>query len=238
VLLVYGMGNWGDSLIRAGSRNILRGIEFDELSVRRIHNANEGHLIDVISRYKLVLMNGGMFYKDRDPKIRLVEFLADHAASLTLMPSSFEDDDFPVRLADKGVTVFSREMSAKGTFCHDTAFSLNEDTSKHKEHKTCLVLRGDREAFSRGSMLARRSRDISAEGSAGDCHLKFMNEISGFSEIITDRLHVGIGGLKTGADVTFVTNSFKKITNIYESSVEGFYENARLMDGRTIWRSL
>ena len=72
--------------------------------------------------------------------------------------------------------------------------------------------------------------DISASGGHRDDPQKFLRIIDQYEHIITDRLHVAVGGILLDKKVTVLGGNYFKIKAIYNSSIVGIFDNVEFIE--------
>jgi len=75
-----------------------------------------------------------------------------------------------------------------------------------------------------------RNCDISAFGNHLSDAQEFLRYIDQFEHIVTDRLHVAIGGALLNKNVTVFGGSYFKIKAIYNSSMAGIFDDVEFIE--------
>ena len=236
VVYIPNPGNWGDGLIRYGTK-----LFFEDFGIRHLE-VNIGYRFgkvalapflspDYIRKCFFVYGGGGAWGAAYSGGLDTVKFLAKFTRDFCVLPSTYE---IPVNL--KGGVFYSRGLTQSmkacpnALFCHDMALYI---ATKPDHLTTCagekvkqigVFFRQDKE--SRDIAFARvfaGSRDISAEGdhmSNGD---SFIRTVSRHDQIFTDRLHVAIAGCIANCEVRLAPGNYFKIGEVFESSLANIF---------------
>jgi exopolysaccharide biosynthesis predicted pyruvyltransferase EpsI len=163
---------------------------------------------------------------------KAISMFTDH---LVVLPSTYEFDVSNIKGKMYRRDEFeSKDTNPRADFCHDMAFYLtisdSADVFKNTQptKEVGLLMRTDKEAFNSSVNMPTGNIDISCKGdhmSNGDA---FLQEIASFESIYTDRLHVCIAGIVSGCKVQLYPGSYFKIKRIFESSIEGNFDNVTL----------
>jgi CDP-glycerol glycerophosphotransferase len=226
-------GNWGDSIINAGTRNFLDhyGWAYVELSREKLFD-HPG-----LSAAHVLVGGGGGWCEFWHTTPELVERLAPRVRHLTVLPTTFGPvPQEPV--LGSNVTLFARDdtyslrQQPGATFCHDMAFHYAPPRVEREAAEVQLhAFRTDRE---RNASIEsevpgeRQNRDISLEDKGLADPRGLYTALSSFSRVSTDRLHVAIASAQIGLDVELFPSGYPKIESVYDSSIAGTFPNVRL----------
>jgi GT2 family glycosyltransferase len=218
VTLVRGLGNLGDELIWAGTRQLFAGRPYREIGLDELP-ATRGAVG--------VLMGGGAFaraYHEYMPQVlAIAELCFDR---VVVLPSSFDVSVDVVReaLVRTRATVFAREresleairglcdarLGLDGGFFFDLAPYAHEGSGVLHAFRTDLEAPGD-------AVLPPDNDDISVTAGSLDA---WLHRIAGAEEIHTDRAHVMIAGALLGKRVAYAASTFK-LDAIAEYALDG-----------------
>lgn len=229
---IVNAGNWGDGLIRYATERFFRERGFDYVALpfdEAVTTSRDQYeaLIDS-DEVQVVYSGGGVFFGKYRMHRKMPHLLAKTDAMLVLPHSfsvpatklGFRPQDVLIR-RDRDHSVVAAPQSV---FCHDMALSLPLISTQYPEKKIGYFFRTDRERSSDNS-LPKNNRDISKEGTEQTPINKFLNSISKYSEVHTDRLHVSIAAALMGRSVHLYANSYFKNQSIYESSLSDAFPN-------------
>lgn len=221
-------GNWGDSLINAGSRAFLAHHGFAYVELRREQILDHP---DLASCHVLVGGGGGWCeFWHTTPE--LVSSLAPQVRSMTVLPTTFGEPPTQPEPTE-GVRLFARDDSYSldnrpdAIFCHDMAFHLSPDPvddPSSGNHLSAFRIDKERDQASARSEDPA-NRDLSLEGNGFSASSGFYDRLREFDSLDTDRLHVAIAGAQLGLDVTLYPSAYPKIESVYRSSLEGTFPN-------------
>jgi exopolysaccharide biosynthesis predicted pyruvyltransferase EpsI len=229
-------GNWGDALIRQGTKKFFRDIGQQYFEI----NIHEGPVFRLVNYYlpllvkgTLILGGGGGWSNAWNKAIRVMKNIASSYRKAIVLPSTFE-----IRVDFPGTIFFSRDKFEsmqrypEATFCHDMAFYLGMQTGE-KGNGTGYFYRTDREAS--GSItIPPDNDDISLKGTHLSPITPFFDAISRYRIIHTDRLHVAIAACLLGKELHFYPGAYFKNKAVFRSSIEGRYENVHFHDNQSI----
>lgn len=236
VIYIPNPGNWGDGLIRYGTK-----LFFEDFGIRHLE-VNIGYRFGKIAlapflsptyirKCFFVYGGGGAWGAAYSGGFDTVKFLAKFTGDFCVLPSTYE---IPVHL--KRGLFYSRGLAQSmdacpnALFCHDMALYIAtkpdylKTYTADKAKKIGVFLRQDKE--SQDVVFARdlaASRDISAEGdhmSTGD---SFIRILSRHDQIFTDRLHVAIAGCIANCQVRLVPGNYFKIGEVFEASLANIF---------------
>jgi len=218
-------GNMGDGLIRAGAIKFFldKGIDYKELTLKKSE-----WIVPFIKGGTLIYGGGGLWADVHKKHNRLINKLINYAGKrfkVIILPSTFEKKyDFP-----PNVTVFCRDKYESqqnmpdATFCHDMAFFLGKISAPNGSG-VGYFYRSDEESLQKFD-IPEMNRDISAEGNHFTDINHFIDAISKYETLHTDRLHVCICACLLGRKVHFYPNSYFKNRAIFDTSIKDKFEN-------------
>lgn len=219
-------GNWGDSLINQGSiaHFEAHGFEFDILANREIPS-RQGRQLPPLA----VVGGGGGWSRSWGSTPKFVHSVADLYQRVVLLPTSFELEVAPLGL--RNVAYFSRDKSLSSTdaiYCPDMAFYLDVEESTPTMGRPLVCLRRDRERSPK-SLDLERNWDISLLGNSAAPAGGFIDIVSRFPLIYTDRLHVAIAGALSGRQVKLLDGSYPKSRRVYHASMADAFPHVSLL---------
>lgn len=236
IIYIPNPGNYGDGLIRYATKKFLQDYHF------KIEELNLGYsylklkLLPYLlnkQQYLFVLGGGGGWCKAYHCGLRIAKALELLGFSFIVLPSTYEMK----HQFKHGITVardkFESLENSSGIFCHDMAFYLVLNgyqsllSYKDAEESIGYLMRTDKEKSMHVTNF-EQAIDISTFGDHMSNIEGFLGEISKYTELHTDRLHVCIGGIYLGKKVYLHEGSYFKINRIYRSSIEGVYSNVLL----------
>lgn len=216
-------GNYGDSLIWHGTKILLNMLDIHENYVEISSSKSNdvlfidggGNFVDYYSDIKDFLVKKPNLYKE-----------------IVILPHTiFGDEQIDVLNSLSGsVTVFCRErvsfkfLREKFTngnvyLWHDCAF-YNEFQKPINGQGTLNAFREDKESVMES--LTESNHDISYNGYATKPLDEFVEYLSKYEEINTDRLHVAICGTLLGKKVNLYQNSYYKNKAVFDYSLSRF----------------
>jgi exopolysaccharide biosynthesis predicted pyruvyltransferase EpsI len=219
MVFVRGVGNVGDELIWAGTRDLLRGHVYREIAIDDI--VREGG--------DLALITGGgawsRAYNEYMPE--LLAIAEERFERVIVLPSTFDVSVPRVRaaLSASGATVFAREprsFAAISGLCearlaHDCAF-FAELPQLPRGSGTLRAFRTDAERSGRVA-LPDDNDDISATATSLD---DWLARIAAHELVETDRAHVAIAAALLGLRVRYAECDYFKVGAIAQSSLDEF----------------
>lgn len=237
-------GNFGDSLIRYGTMKFFEdlGLQFVEFDMKsrtdKLVCLLTGLMDRFTDKYLFVYSSNGAWSVATNSGYRNIRRQRKATKNLFLLPTTFEkyrmDMDFLVYARD---CFQSKDFIRDKPFCHDMAFYLALIAPERvlpqrtlPTKRTGVMLRTDNESHVHIAEELQRNYDISAFGGHRDNPQDFLRYIDQFEHIITDRLHVGIGGVLLGKKVTLLNGSYFKIKAIYDSSIAGIFDNVEFIE--------
>lgn len=219
-------GNWGDALIRYGSLKFFKDIDlnYKELDRKRLN-----WIIPFIKGGTVIFGGGGAWCSAWDHSSYVAKL--SKRFDVIVLPSTYEYSyDFPNTIFFRRDTYESAQAMPNSYFCHDMAFYIGDEFNGSGE--SCgsgYFFRLDKES-SQKIRIPASNVDLSA-GARHDAPVDdFFGELSKYSEIYTDRLHVAIASALLGKEVHLYVGSYFKIRAIFESSIKGHFPNVILHD--------
>jgi hypothetical protein len=249
VIFLQNDGNYGDCLIRYGTFRFFEdiGLQYREYDMaKRMDKAAAFGvgMFDRLMRRHLFVYSGSGAWSDVC-KVGLRNVHRQFAANknIFVLPTTFQHFGLP-----RDVPVFVRdrfeswEVVPHAKFCHDMAFYLALVTPERllagrvaPKRALGLAFRTDNEAREHGLAGLSRNVDISASGTHNSDPILLLRFIDQFSEIATDRLHVGIAALLLGKRVFLAEGSHFKVRAIFNSSIKGIFDNCDLVPASQIY---
>lgn len=222
---VHSYGNIGDELIYAGTRQLLKGMRYKEVSARKKLRETSGHT---------AIMSGGgdwcHAFHSFDP--RVFAALEKRFENVILLPTTFDPSVPLVRYVLKNTKglIFARERESyrriknlcDADIAHDTAFFFDYAPYKQKGEGLLNAYRIDPEtarAEGTDAMLPPDNNDISMTCESLD---EWLWTISRHEVIHTDRAHVMIAGVMMGKRVEYRASNYFKVPAIAEYSLSEF----------------
>jgi GT2 family glycosyltransferase len=214
LVLVRGVGNWGDELIWAGTRRLLEGHVYREVGIDEVATAR-GHTA--------LICGSGAFCQPFHELMPHVLAIAEmRFERVVVLPSSFDTTVDAVReaLRRSQALVFAREQESfrriqslcDARLAHDCAFFFDYEPFRDDSAASGALsaFRTDREAT--GERLAPpENEDISLTARSLD---DWLRRIGAHQPIRTDRAHVMIAAAMLGKTVEFAPSSYFKVPAI------------------------
>jgi hypothetical protein len=243
IIFMQNDGNAGDGLIRFGAKLFLKhlGLEHREFDMgsptQKVLSLATGAFDRPLGRNIFVYSGSGAWGRGYDVAYRTVHRQSLVNKDIFVLPTTLEfalQLNFPIYARDR---FESLKYASDGKFCHDMAFYLALlDTDVLLPNRSPvrkqagLVLRTDIEA--RGHRFAQHPQnwDIPARRNHLTDPSAFLRDIDQFEHIVTDRLHVAIGALLLKKRVSLAPGNYFKIKAIFESSIEGNFENVEFLE--------
>lgn len=209
---VRGIGNRGDELIWAGTRELLRGRPYRELGLDDLPASSGGTVL---------LSGGGAFcrpYNDYMPEaLAVAELRFDR---VIVLPTTFDVSVARVReaLERTSATVFAREEESlraieglcRARLAHDCAFFYDFSGRRAPGSGTLNAFRTDAERAATAPVLPRND-DISLTAGSLD---EWLGAIERSETVRTDRAHVLIAAALMGKRVEYAPSSYFKVPAI------------------------
>lgn len=236
LLYVPNQGNWGDALIHKGTIQFLEHFKIpytltsrpEVLDISRKFNKFGGRIDDLV-----LTSGGGGFW--RNPNSGNYSFVKSASSSFTktiVMPHTFEAG--PVNIDHGEFLYHSRDSSLskisipESSTCHDMAFFLQLPALiSAPTSKSGTFLRADPERHPAAHAVGT-GYDLSSMGNHLSAITPFFQILQQFSHIVTDRMHVAIGGAMLGATVDLYPGNYGKAESVFLHSLRDNYPNVTL----------
>ncbi|RKZ59135.1 MAG: hypothetical protein DRR16_25440 [Candidatus Parabeggiatoa sp. nov. 3] len=208
-------GNWGEALTRYGTLKFLRsigGVEYTEL--KSYHEAAE-----LIQSENLLILGGGGNWHN-EGAIQILRNIHQYFRAIIVLPSTYQaNHSFPNTVFFSRDRYDSKASMPDAPFCHDMAFYIEPISSVKKS--------GTGYFFSTDSQIEipAGNDDIILKGSHLSSIYPFIDTISQYGIVHTDRLHVAIAGCLLGQEVHLYPGVDFQNKAVYLSSIEGYYDN-------------
>lgn len=215
-------GNWGDSLIRAGSLKFFKDYGFDVVELDLHHRRSWPKW--AFLQDTLIYGGGGGWCSLWDHSATILQDRRRSFRRIVVLPSSYEH-----AYAIEHTTFYCRDRYESlcampdATFCHDMAFYLGPQASSAGEG-VGYFFRTDRESLGR-FQLPDGNCDLSLEGDHRTDPSGFFDRIARFQVIHTDRLHVGIASCLLGRELHLYPGKYFKNKAVYLSSMLGHFDH-------------
>jgi len=218
-------GNWGDGLIRYGTLKFLNDININFKELKKFKRFKRDWFFPSLRGGTVIYGGGGswckLWNKSNDKVKRL-----NQKFKVIVLPSTYE-----LTYSIPGIRFFCRDMfeskqnMPNATFCHDMAFYIGKQfLRKVKGSGKGYFFRYDKESSNR-IKVPSCNNDISIRGDHLSNISQFFVEISRFSVIYTDRLHVSIAACLLEKEVHLYPGSYFKNLAVYKSSIKDYFEN-------------
>jgi len=212
-------GDWGNALIRYGTLKFLRfiGIQYTEL--KSYHDAK------LMEEESILLFGGGENWQDvNEGSIGILRNIHKYFHTIIVLPSTYQATySLPNTIFFSRDRYDSKKHMPDAPFCHDLAFFI-EPIPSVKKSTTGYFFRTDEESSGKLEIPPENS-DISLKGSHLSSVYPFIDTISQYSIIHTDRLQVAIVGCLLGQEVHLYAGDNFANKAVYLSSIEGYYAN-------------
>jgi GT2 family glycosyltransferase/exopolysaccharide biosynthesis predicted pyruvyltransferase EpsI len=233
VTFVRGLGNIGDELIWAGTRRLLEGRSYREISVEELPSSS--------GEIALLAGSGAWCRPYHEWMPRALAIAGLRFDRVIVLPSSFDAGEDVVRraLERTDATVFAREPESlraiedlcRARVAHDCAFFFDFSSYSASGAGTLTAFRTDREATA-GELLAPDNDDISVTSPS---LTEWLHTIERHALVRTDRAHVMIAAALMGKQVEFAPSSYHKLESIAAASLTEF--PVRRIDAPRVARS-
>lgn len=218
--LIRPFGNYGDELIWAGTRELLRGHVYREIGIDQLASASG----------ELALISGGgawsRRYNEMMPEALAIAEL--RFERVIVLPSSFEVSEDRVRFAleKSNATIFARERESfeqirglcRARLAHDCAFFADYSGYGSPGEGELNAFRMDGERLGDRELPADNV-DISDYADSLD---DWLRAIERHAVVNTDRAHVMIAAAMLGKKVRYSPSSYFKVEAIAEFALGGF----------------
>lgn len=206
-------GNWGDSLINAGTREFFRrsGIGFRERERGELETAggDSGEKVAVVG-------GGGGWCRNWGSTPTFLSEVSAKYRQVILLPTSFERDFANLDLDN--VVYFSRDRGATpdgALFCPDMAFCYPFERPLSTIERRVYFMRTDKERSSE-SRIPIGNSDISLLGDATVEASGFVELASRFTTVVTDRLHVALAAAMSEREVFLLEGNYGKNWGVFD----------------------
>ncbi|MGP1719095.1 polysaccharide pyruvyl transferase family protein [Shewanella frigidimarina] len=228
-------GNFGDGLIRYSTKKFFYdyGIKHEEYTLRthRVYLSLLPFVFN-IKKFFFIYGGGGAWCKNYRFANDFYNILSRFTSDILVLPSTYELKQNKVKGVIYRRDNFESKLNAPASlFCHDMAFYLTtckESIIKKPMFREGNLFRTDIE--SSGHEVKNDNVDLSTKGdylSNGDI---FLEEISRYEVINTDRLHVCIGAIHLGLEVNLFPGNYFKIKSIYKTSIEEYFNKVNFLE--------
>lgn len=240
VILIPFDGNSGDALILFGTITLL-----DKLNIKfKFGNINTNYNNEVI------LINGGGNLVGIYSDVKKIIEKYQHNNKIILLPHTIKDEDKLLNNLSSNTIIFCREFKSYNYvkkmakypnniyLDHDMAFQIKNLEKFNRKgngiancyridaEKTNIVIPCDNNDISNtiNHYLQLKDKNINKQ-----IVTEFLQYLSNFEEINTNRLHVAIGSSLLGKKVNFYGNSYWKNKSIYEFSIKDKFKNTKFL---------
>lgn len=218
LVFVRAWGNIGDDLIYAGTRQLLTGLNYREVSIQDLRDTS-GHTA-------LIAGSGG-WCKPFHAMPSFLPAIEERFHSVIVLPSTFDISEEIVRtsLQKTNALVFSRESASyraiqslcKSDIAHDCAFFFDYEKYRGDGRGVLNAFRTDAEA--NGRPLPEGNIDISVACSSLD---EWLWTISKYAVVRTDKAHVMIAAAMLGKRVEYGVSIYHKVPAIAEYALKRY----------------
>jgi exopolysaccharide biosynthesis predicted pyruvyltransferase EpsI len=215
---IRGYGNIGDRLIYAGTRQLLTGLQWRELSIQQL---------DGVCGHTAVVSGSGAWCRPYHDMPQYLPQIEAQFRRVVILPSSFDVSEDSVRaaLAETKALVFARERESyrqirdlcHADLAHDCAFFFDYESFRRPGEGRLCAYRTDWEAA--GQPLPEDNRDLSVTCEGLD---EWLWTIARHAEVYTDRAHVMIAAAMLGKRVVYSASSYHKVPAIAEYALANF----------------
>jgi exopolysaccharide biosynthesis predicted pyruvyltransferase EpsI len=213
-------GNWGDALIRFGTRKFLRDIG---LNVTELAADSSPGLLPSLRGGTVLYGGGGAWCALWNGAARKVARFHERFR-VVVLPSTYEK-----RYAIPNTTFFCRDAfesqqnMPEAVFCHDLSFYIGPLASPPPSG-TGYFFRTDKES-SGSRKIPPENIDLSSKGRHTSDVFPFIAEIAKHSTVHTDRLHVAIAACLLGRELHLYPGSYYKNRAVFFSSMRHHFSN-------------
>lgn len=230
IIYIPNPGNWGDGLIRHGTKLFLEDFNIEHTEVRISHRWGKVTLLPYLApglmdQHFFLFGGGGAWCHAYPGSMKMVRYMLRFTDKVLVLPSTYE-----LAVPFRSGTYYSRGRKESMTalpsakFCHDMALYIDVRKSRERRqslatHRLGIFMRQDRESALNHHFPAE-TMDISALGNEMSCGETFIARLGLYENIFTDRLHVAVGGSIAGSRVHLLSGNYFKIREIYEASLK------------------
>lgn len=218
ITFIKGVGNTGDQLIYAGTRQLLSNYNYREISVLNLNDTG-GHTA--------LIAGSGAWSKVHHAMPRFLPIIEELYEKVIILPSSFDTSVEFVKqaLLKTKATVLAREEESYRrvrTLCsadlaYDCAFYFDYEPYKTLGTGVLNAFRTDRESMM--SELPPQNNDVSSTCDSLD---EWLKTIAAYDVVRTDRAHVIIAAALLGKQVYYRPSNYHKVQSIVDFSLRGF----------------
>jgi len=211
-------GNLGDELIYAGTRQLLAGVDYREISLRSLGG---------VTGHTALLAGGGSWCEAYQAMPDFLPQVEKQFERVIVLPSSFDASVERVRDALRGskALFFARELEShrqirglcNADLAHDCAFFFDFRPYQRRGKGLLNAFRTDREGLP--FELPLDNNDVSVTCGSLD---EWLWTIARCEEVHTDRAHVTIAAALLGKKVRYRPSNYHKVPAIIEYSLQGF----------------
>lgn len=222
-------GNWGDALIRYATLSFLNdnSIPFSELRLTR----KIDWIKPLFKRGILVYGGGGAWCKNWNHAYNILLKKKFLFSKLIVLPSTFElKYDLPNTIFFRRDQYGSKINMPESLFCHDMVFYLkNKIKPSQKANKQIgNFFRVDHEGLK--NQIPDNNIDITHDKNVYDPIEPFIEILSMYEIINTDKLHIAILGSLLNKKVNFYSGNYFKNKAVYLSSIKNNFPETRFFE--------
>ncbi|HZF71582.1 polysaccharide pyruvyl transferase family protein [Sulfuricurvum sp.] len=229
VYYIANPGNYGDSLIRYATLKFFRDIGLNFTEIKSFKTKKREWWPTLFQRNSTLIFGGGGAWCTLWNHEKLVKKVSKRFKHVIVLPSTYE-----ITPSISNATFFCRDQYESqdrlpdALFCHDMAFYLGT-ISAQEGNGTGYFFRTDKESANKVE-IPISNHDISATGNHYTPIYSFFDEISRFSIIMTDRLHVAIASSLMGKEVHLHAGSYFKNKAVYLSTLKKYFSNVHFYE--------
>lgn len=219
-------GNWGDALINAGTTKFLDyfGIEVQTRGRQHLESLDA----DSKGWRAAIVGGGGGWNHNWNSTVEFVRRAAGLYRDVVVLPSSYDPELVESIPRDNTVLVArgqGKSLQCADLFCHDMAFAVEvTESSRSLLPYPLIAFRRDKERSSL-SISPDRNWDLSLLGDSFTEIGSLLRIVGRFSEVWTDRLHIGIAGALMGARVHLLEGNYGKVEEVFGASIRHRFAN-------------
>lgn len=231
IVYVPNPGNFGDGLIRYATKMFFKHYGIDHIELNIAFRGGRYLLIPLLLRRKYFLVYGGggawcgNFCFGRD----ICRMISRFTNQFLVLPTTYDSDITGISgTLMRRDNYVSKTVAPHSSFCHDMALYLAvQDTRSFQgtpnDAEPCYALRTDRESALTKGDLPDGNLDFSEMGNHMSNGDEFIELVSRYKTIVTDRLHVAIAGGLAQATVELRSGNNSKIEGVYKSSLRDMF---------------
>lgn len=237
IVYISNPGNFGDGLIRLGTKHFLADYEIDHVEATIGYHRPSLYLLRYLLKAKNFhfLYGGGGAWSNAYPFGRdTCKTISRFGGHITVLPTTFALEGLPEKASlVRRDNLDSLKFAPQSAFCHDMALYLAVK-SKEGRFRTFdapvkdvgVHMRTDHESKNLNLTNLPGNEDLSIEGDhMSDAHV-FLERIAETKLIYTDRLHVAIGACIIGREVRIYPGNYFKIPAVFNTSLEPYFGNS------------